>query len=245
VKRIVQPEFLDTLPSDDPRAVHSRRDLHRVNGWMRNHAIMTDALQNALQRHAPGQITDLGAGDGNFLLRVAQRLGSSGVPPSGSPDRSKPECQTENRTATLLDQQRNVSTATLASFAALGWHAEPVVADVFNWLHTSNARGVVVANLFLHHFEDARLGELLCLISQRAKLFIAIEPRRASWPLFCSRLLRAMGCNDVTHHDAVISVRAGFSGNELSVFWPDKQNWRLTEHRAGAFSHLFIARKIS
>jgi len=61
--------------------------------------------------------------------------------------------------------------------------------------------------------------------------------------LFCSRLLWAIGCNDVTRHDAVASVCAGFSGRELSALWPDKQNWRLTEQRTGAFSHLFIARE--
>jgi hypothetical protein len=99
--------------------------------------------------------------------------------------------------------------------------------------------------LFLHHFEDVRLAELLRLVSLRAKLFIALEPHRAPWPLFCSRLLWAIGCNAVTRHDAVVSVRAGFSGNELSALWPDKNHWRLTEQRAGAFSQLFIAQKKS
>jgi hypothetical protein len=243
VKRIIQPELLDTLPVGDPRAVHSRRDLRRVNGWMRHHAYMADALKNALNGHAPGHITELGAGDGNFLLRVAQRLGLFGVPPSGGPNQLKPELQTKPVTATLLDLQKNVSAETLAAFAALGWRAEIVVADVFDRPQISS--DVVIANLFLHHFAEARLTELLRLISQHTKLFIALEPRRAAWPLFCSRLLWAIGCNDVTRHDAVVSVRAGFSGTELSALWPDKQNWRLTEQRTGAFSHLFIARKIS
>jgi hypothetical protein len=228
LKRIVQPELLDTLPPDDPRAVLSRRDLRRVNGWMCHHAIMAGALQNALNRRAPRQIIELGAGDGNFLLRVAQKI--------------SPRCLNTN--FTLLDLQKNVSGKTLAAFATLGWHAEVIVADVFDWLQTSGACEVVIVNLFLHHFADKRLAELLRLISQRAKLFVALEPQRASWPLFCSRLLWAIGCNDVTRHDAVVSVRAGFSGNELSMFWPHKQNWHLTEQRTGAFSHLFIARKI-
>ena len=233
MRRIVQPELLDTLSSNDPRAVRSRRDLRCVNGWMRHHAIMADALQKALNRHTPGrtfgQITELGAGDGYFLLRVAQKI-SPGWP---------------GVNAMLLDHQIIVTPATLAAFASLGWHAETVVADVFDWPQTSDAGEVVIANLFLHHFEGARLVELLQLISQRAKLFIAIEPRRASWPLFCSRLLWAIRCNEVTRHDAVASVRAGFSGHELSASWPDKQNWRLAEHRTGAFSHLFTAGKTS
>ena len=74
MNRIVQPELLDELPPDDPRAVRSRRDLRRINAWMRNHAIMARALQTGWNGHAPKQITELGAGDGNFLLRVAQKI---------------------------------------------------------------------------------------------------------------------------------------------------------------------------
>ncbi len=229
MKRIVQPELLDTLSPDEPRAVRSRRDLQRVNAWMRSHVIMASALRKNLDGHTSQKITELGAGDGNFLLRVAQIISS------GWPDTN----------ATLLDLQKNVSPETLAAFSKLGWRAEPVVADVFNWPQTSNPDEVIVANLFLHHFEDARLAELLRLISQRAKVFIALEPRRAPWPLFCSLLLWAIGCNDVTRHDAAVSVRAGFSGRELSSLWPDKNNWQITEQSVGAFSHLFIARKMS
>ena len=71
-----------------------------------------------------------------------------------------------------------------------------------------------------------------------------IEPRRAAWPLFCCRWLWVIGCNAVTRHDARVSVRAGFSGRELSVLWPDKTNWQLDERHASLFSHLFVARKI-
>jgi hypothetical protein len=97
--------------------------------------------------------------------------------------------------------------------------------------------------LFLHHFETPRLKALLAIISQRTGLFIALEPRRAKWPLFCSRLLWAIGCNSVTRHDAVASVRAGFAGRELTSLWPEKSGWQLTEQSAGPFSHLFVARK--
>ncbi len=228
MKRIVQPEILDDLSPADSRAIRSRRDLRRLNGWMRHPAIMARALRQALPHRPPGPITELGAGDGDFLLRVAQRI-SPGWP---------------KVTARLLDLQNVAAPATLAAFGPLGWRAETVVADVFDWLETSDCGEVVIANLFLHHFAAGELAELLRLVSLRAGLFIAIEPRRAPWPLLCSRLVGAIGCNDVTRHDAVVSVRAGFAGQELSAAWPDRQSWRLAEHRTGAFSHLFVARKI-
>ena len=224
MKRLVQPEILDALPPNDPRAMRSRRDLRRVNAWMGHVGIMATALKEN-SSGAPGTIIELGAGDGNFLLQVVRKINS----PKGR--------------VTLLDLQKNVSAETLAAFSKISWPAETVVADVFDW--PPGPEEVVVSNLFLHHFDGADLAELLGIISRRAKLFIALEPRRAPGPLFFSRLLWAIGCNDVTRHDAVASVRAGFSDQELSALWRDKKNWRLTERRAGWFSHLFIAQKIS
>ena len=54
----------------------SRRDLRRINAWMRNHAIMATRCKPAVNGHAPKHITELGAGDGNFLLGVAQKTSS-------------------------------------------------------------------------------------------------------------------------------------------------------------------------
>jgi hypothetical protein len=227
MKRIIEPELLDELPPGDPRAVRSRRDLRRVNAWMRNHAIMVRALQAGLNGLAPKQITELGAGDGHFLLRVAKKMAP----------------RHPNVSVTLLDRQRIVLPATIASFLSLGWHAEAIVADVFDWPQVSAATEIVIANLFLHHFDDARLADLFRMIAGRARLFIAIEPQRARWPRFCSRLLWMIGCSPVTRHDAAVSIRAGFLNTELSTMWPAGGNWQLTEQHAGFFSHLFVARR--
>ena len=225
MKRLVQPELLDTLPPDDPRARRSRRDLHRVNAWMRNPALLARALANHWRAPAPRQITELGAGDGNFLLAVAKTIA--------------PRWPKVN--VALLDRQPIVSSATFAAFTSLGWRAEAVVTDVFAWPPANH--DIVITTLFLHHFEEPRLAELLRLIVARTRLFVALEPRRAAWPLFCSRMLWVIGGNEVTRHDAPVSVRAGFSGPELSALWPDRKGWQLTEQSAGPFSHLFIAQK--
>jgi methyltransferase family protein len=224
VKRIVQPEILDTLPPDDPRALRARRDLRRVNSWMGNVGIMTNALNEKFS-DAPKQIIELGAGDGNFLLQVAQKT------------------NWQNVSATLLDLQKNVSAETLAGFSKLGWRAEAVVADLFDWPQTETE--IVIANLFIHHFEDPKLMELFRIIAARAKLFIAVEPHRFRFPFPCAQMLRFIGCSKITLHDAVASIAAGFVHKEISELWPDKQNWKLTERRAGLFSHLFIAQKNS
>jgi hypothetical protein len=251
MNRIVQPELLDQLPPDDPRARWSRRDLRRINAWMRNHAIMARALGNHLKAGSgvrpaavllpkagahgslPGDaapvlhITDLGAGDGHFLLRVAKKI-----------------CSHWPRVnVNLLDNRKVTNSEILSAFEPLGWRAEAVAADAFDWLSGAGTLDVVVTNHFLHHFEDAKLAELFRALASRARLFIAIEPRRTQWPLFWCRWLWAIGCNSVTRYDAAVSVRAGFTGRELSALWPADSGWELTERHAGPFSHLFVARR--
>jgi hypothetical protein len=223
---MVQAELLDGLPPEDAGAIRSRGDLRRINKLMRNPAILGKQLRNFAGRRAFDAITELGAGDGHFLLEVAKNI---------SP-------LTPKRGVTLLDFKKNVSDLTLADFEQRGWRAREVVADVFAWPELPTQ--VVVANLFLHHFENDPLARLLSLVAQRAELFIAIEPRRGRWPLWGSRLLGVIGCNAVTRHDAVVSVQAGFASEELSALWPQRAGWRLTEKSAAPFSHLFVAQRI-
>ena len=123
----------------------------------------------------------------------------------------------------LLDLQPNVSAETLASFCYNSAGRRKPLSPMFSTGRKVPMRAAPSSPIcFCIISKTARLAELLRLISQRAKLFIALEPRRARWPLFCSRLLWAIGCNDVTRHDAVVSVRAGFNGKEISALWPDK-----------------------
>jgi len=170
MKRIVQPEILDTLPPDDPRAV--ARDgicagerlmctMHHGRRWKKTglvpHPDESPSLARATELSPPYRAKNLAALAGNnrdaarlakqCFRRNARRLRRAGL-------------------ARKSDSRRRVRLA--AKFS----------------------RGrVVIANLFLHHFEDARLAELLRLISQRATLFVAIEPHRFRYPSACAQLL--------------------------------------------------------
>lgn len=223
IERRVDPEWLDELPADDPRAVRSRHDLRVMNRIMRHAATIRGFLIRHLKTDAP-TLVELGAGDGTLLLDALPKTHSAGR-------------------IVFVDRQPVVSAGTIARYAARGFAASLETADVFDWLGTKGSTcDAIVANLFLHHFESPRLVELLALASRRTKLFVACEPRRARLPLAGSRMLGLIGCNDVTRHDAHVSVRAGFIGSELSQLWPAGAEWRLEERKAGLFSHLFVAR---
>jgi len=225
--RRLEPELLDQLPADDPRAMRSRRDLRRVNAWMLTAGRMAGLLRAHVDGEPPRTIIDLGAGDGQFMLQVARRLAP----------------RWPNVTVVLLDRQNIVSDATRAAFSALQWRVEPTSADVFDFLARTPPVDVITANLFLHHFTDEPLARLLGRTAELARLVVACEPRRAKFVVRASRLLWAIGCNEVSVHDAVVSARAGFNAKELSALWPRRGEWELDEQDAGLFTHCFVARR--
>jgi len=220
LSRTLEPEWLDLLAADDPRARSSRRDLTRINFIMRQQSIMARRLRPLA---APRRLADLGSGDGRFLLGVARRMAPLWP----------------RVTALIVDRQDIVSPQTRRDFAALGWSCESVIGDIFEALPDLDA-DMVTANLFLHHLDDEAVARLLRLTAQQARDFVACEPRRSPPALVASRMVFALACNEVTRHDAVASVRAGFTGHELSRLWPDG-NWRLREGLALPFTHVFSA----
>lgn len=225
-QRRVEAEWLDVLPPDDPRAMRSRRDLRRVNAWMGQSGIMLRLLRRHAAVRPLRSLIELGSGDGLFMLRLARAL---------SPH--WPGVQ-----VTLVDRQAIVAETTAKAIEALGWTAVIVTADVFEALDgAQSGADAVVANLFLHHFADPALAQLLARVAELAPLFVACEPRRSTASLAGSRLLWAIGCNPVTRHDAAVSVRAGFAGREISSQWP-QEGWVVEEHGAGMFTHCFVAR---
>ena len=233
--RVLEPETLDHLAPDDPVAQRSRRDLRRVNAFMGARGILERALARVVpgERTTPIRIVELGCGDGRLMLDVARHRSGRWL----------------RVTLDLLDRQPIVDAATLAAYAAAGWQARPLVADVMDWAAKADAAerwDVVVANLFLHHFDGEGLGRVLAGCASRADRLVACEPRRSRFALAASHLIFFLGANAVTRKDGVLSVRAGFIDHELGAAWPAKPGaWRLDEYDDGLFTHCFCAARTS
>jgi 2-polyprenyl-3-methyl-5-hydroxy-6-metoxy-1,4-benzoquinol methylase len=225
MRRLIQEEWLDQLPAEDAGALRSRTDLRRLNRLMNHVGIVKGLLRRVALPPGGHTLADLGGGDGSFALRLAAELRS---------------CFALSA-VTLVDRNAGLLPGVQSKFVALGCELNVVGQDVFAWLRRAPPFTIVLANLFLHHFNGEALRELFGLIADRARVFVACEPRR-SWLAWAgSHTLAAIGCNSVTRHDAKISVRAGFTARELSSFWPRQGGWTLQERPAGMFSHAFLA----
>jgi hypothetical protein len=224
IRRIVEPELLDSLPPNDPRAIHSRRDLRLINRWMGNARHIGRAIVSLPQ--PPRRVLELGTGDGSLMLKLAPYL------PGGIE-------------LSLLDMQPVIAVETIKRLENLGWSVQVVAARIEDWVQGSatGTYDLVLANLFLHHFEAPALRSLFAALSDRTRAFISCDPRRW-WPaLVTTRFLWVLGCNGVTRNDARISVRAGFRDRELSGLWPANSGFALSEGPAGFASHRFMARR--
>src|SRR4051812_11105598 len=118
MRRSVTPEWLDSLPAEDPLAQESRQDLKRLNTFMGNARQMSKALQKAVSANGPVRLTELGAGDGAFAVRVANNL----------PDTWR------GTNLLLLDLQATVPGDTHKQFRKIAWHLDTMQSDVFQWL---------------------------------------------------------------------------------------------------------------
>lgn len=225
-ERLVEPEILDDLPETDPRAVASRNDLRRLNRLMLQDRIMA-AMLSAHLPSPPRRILEIGSGDGSFMLTVARKLAK----------------RWPSVDLVLLDRQALVTPRRIAEFAAIGWTVTVVEADIFEWSSAAKDEcfDAITTNLFLHHFKTEELALMLEKMASMAPVFLATEPRRTRFPLLASRMLRVIGANDVTRHDAPASVRAGFTGHELSELWPQDHGVVTDERRRGLFTHAFAA----
>ena len=230
--RRIEPEILDELAAADPRAIQGRRDLRRLNWWMRHASIVDERLGLSQQAFVPRRILDLGGGDGWSSYQLVSRLPKTN----------------ETREWVLVDRHPCVSRGVVGALESAGWKVRIVEDDVFRWLERAGEKerfDWCHMNLFLHHFRDSQITDLFAGLQACTRSILACEPRRSRFALMAAMGIRLIGCSALTRHDAEISVKAGFRENEISRLWPTKLGWTVQERAAGWFSHFFWARELN
>lgn len=198
IQRTVIPEILDHLPADDPEAIRSRRDLRRINFLMGNERWVCRTMRGFHEAARRG-ISEIGAGDGQLCGKLTRLFPGSPVAAYDLAPRPKD-----------LDER-------------VAWRS----GDLFTMPAPAHG-GVLVANLFLHHFERDMLG----LLGRWADGFDAMvfsEPDRARLPHVLGGLIHPW-INRVTKHDMHVSITAGFTEGEIASFLGlDPVRWRVRE----------------
>ena len=196
MKRDVKPEILDELSESDPRAIRSRKDLRLINYFMRGEAWILSRLESIIK-------------SSGSVCRVVE-LGAGEALLSQKISERFPDCDVV--AIDLVDRPKHVPDKIM-------WESVNVLNyDVYD--HDT----VVVANLFIHHLEDGQIRQLAERL-KHVRTVVFAEPHRSALGLFFGRLIFPI-INDVTRHDMLVSIRAGFCGSEIPALFGSDYQWK-------------------
>ena len=146
--RIIVPELLDSLASDDPRAIRSRRELRWINALMGNERWILRQL-GRFPTWCDKGILEWGAGEGFLcekIMRAFPRAQVTGLDFMPRPDH--------------LSQR-------------ISW----ISGDLLQW-QPDIFPDVIVANLFLHHLTEEQLSVCMRLLHHASVLIVSEPLRK-------------------------------------------------------------------
>lgn len=163
-------------------------DLVRINARFGGHSVLKKTLAETLDRQGCFTLLDVGAASGDTAHVIHQLFPRAAV--------------------TCLDQ--NPNNMQEAPFPKL-------LANAFELPFLPGSFDYVLCSLFLHHFSDEQVMELLTSFYAIAnKGLLVFDLERRLWPYLFLPITRPLfGWHDVTVHDGKISVRASFRAAEL------------------------------
>jgi SAM-dependent methyltransferase len=188
--RAREPEALDVGVAPD-EALRSLADLRFVNRWLGNRGRFVGAVLPYLKASARPRLLDVGCGSGDVTVALRRAL--------------------EGRLA-----------AAAVDIKLLHLQAAPpellrVVADARRLPFAPNTFDVVTASLFLHHFDEAALPDLLrALFALARRALVVNDLRRARVPyLFGKAVFPLLFKSRVSVEDGLISIRSSFREPDL------------------------------
>ncbi len=198
------PEWMDDLSHPTAEINRALEDIRKVNRWLGGHRVSIHGLIPFLDRGQPPavQILDMGCGDGDFLRHLWRY------------------CQRNNIPATLTGWDRNPGSLergqNLDQTSGLNYECR----DILTFPELPKGEVVIICNLFLHHFTDSQILELLKTWRDMGCRAIVVNDLHRN-PLayylfhvfgFIFRLSR------MARHDGLISILRGFTRRDLNAF---------------------------
>ena len=160
--RKVSNELLDHLDAEDPEAIRSRKDLHKINLFMGNMRWIKKQIEQLTKRSESSlNVIEVGAGDGQFLESLIQN---------------------KNLNLTGIDIQPRPKSIS----NEVDWIQENVL-EMETVPQKNSDPVAVICNLILHHFSDDQLFKLGQTLSNADHVIIN-EPSRRYLPLFMGYL---------------------------------------------------------
>ena len=164
------------------------QDLVRINRYFGGHSVILKTLNQAARPSDAFSLLDIGAASGDTARTIQAAFPSASV-------------------VSLDYHETNLSAAPYPK----------VLGDAFRLPFPPNSFDYVLCSLFLHHFQDEQVVDLLRsfhAIARKALVVCDLERHIVPY-LFLPATRLLFGWHKITVHDGIISVRAAFKREEL------------------------------
>ncbi len=228
--RSTEDEMMDDFLMEGEMLQDSLDKLDIINRRLGGNKVTIDGLQQLLKKEPAGatiSIIDLGCGGGDMLRRVA--------------DYGRKHNYTFKLTGIdandyTLNYARKLST----NYPEINYTKMDVLADEFSGLHFD----IALATLFLHHFKNEEIENLLNVVSKKTRKGIIINDlHRSRTAYYLFKLISLFISNPMIRKDGAVSVLRAFKKNELISMGKKLQDTVSTVCWKWAFRYQWIIQK--
>lgn len=196
-------EIMDDLTYHDEVIFQTLRELDFINQWLGGNAVTLHALKKVLvqcPKEKVLSIADLGCGSGE-MLRLISKLGFS--------EKRKFELAGIDANEHIVNYARNHS----VTFSNLRFEAVNIFSDEFQ----RSSFDIVLATLFLHHFNDDELVSIFSSLKKQTRVAIIVNDIHRHPLAYYSIqwLTRLFSKSSMVKFDAPLSVLRAFTRKEL------------------------------
>ena len=203
--RSTEQELMDDFTMQGELLRDTLDKLGNINKWLGGNRITLNGVEKLLQEKDKSQIytiVDLGCGHGDILRLIAQW---------GRRHNFKLKLIGIDANTYAIEYANELS----SEFPELHFKVSDVFSEDFEKLNCD----IILSTLFLHHFKDEDIMQLLNTFSKNANLGIVVNDlQRSKLAYFLFQCLGLVISNHMIKQDGLISIKRAFKKNELIKF---------------------------
>jgi len=204
-RRSYEEEIMDDLNDGSQSLYQALHELDVINKWLGGNEITEKALFNILlaQPDKKWRIADIGCGSGNMLCRVAEKARQHDIH------------------VELVGFDANSNVVEYAREHCLAYpEIELICENVYDPSFKNRKFDIILTTLFLHHFKEDALSEMLKGFHQQSNYIIINDLHRHWFAYYSIKWITLLFSKSaMVKNDACLSVWRAFKKDELnSIF---------------------------